>query len=294
MSANSFPANPEPQMISSRQLVGKDNTSGKGDFYPAPDGVAGWSWGAFLLAIFWTARHKRWISFFLLVAPIVASVVGLNNISSIGKRWMVLLILFSPVISFFCAVKIGRNARLWTWQNVYWDSLEHFKSAQRNWTLVAFSLYALTIALAGAVKYPDIQREVARKQLDAKNEAIRKELVSHGRHAVADAVNIAKDVSQGVGDYILAHQAFPKNIAQAGFDSQLPDYVKSIEIDQRHGLIAVTMNVAPFIAQTFYLAPRYEGEKEILWRCMRGDFSTLDIPHECRYDATEFFYIRRK
>jgi len=294
MSANSFPSSAEPQMISNREVVGKDNTSGKGDFYPAPNGVAGWSWGAFLLAPIWAARHKRWISFFLLVLPVIAAVAASGDIRNMERRWLALLLIFAPVISFVCAINVGRRARLWAWHHIYWESLADFKHTQRRWTLIAFSLYALTISAVGAVRYPEIQREAARRKFEATSEANRKELVLNGRRAVDDAVYTAKEVSVAVGGYILSHRAFPQSITEAGFDVPLPDYIKSMEIDQKTGLIKVTMNIAPFIGQAFYLAPRYEGDKEILWRCLRGDFSTLDIQRECRYDTTDTFSIRRK
>ncbi|MFZ6756640.1 hypothetical protein ACO0K9_05420 [Undibacterium sp. Ji50W] len=253
MSANNSPSSQRQKFLPGSLIEERDNDSGRGDYYPAPDGVDGWSWGAFLLALYWTARHKRGIGF----------------------------LLFIPIVGFFVAFKIGRTARLWAWHNIYWDSLEHFNRVQRRWTIVAFSLYALIFSVIAVLTYPETQKNEARRQL-----------VVNGRLAINDAVHSAKDVSRAVGDYILSHHAFPKNIDQAGFESQLPADIKSIEIDQKNGLIAVTMNIEPFKDKVFYLAPRYEGKQEILWRCLKGDFTTWDIPHECRYDATEDFSIR--
>ncbi|BBB69018.1 hypothetical protein UNDYM_4765 [Undibacterium sp. YM2] len=187
---------------------------------------------------------------------------------------MSFFLLFIPVVGFFTAVKVGRTGRLWAWQNIQWDSLEHFNRAQRSWTLVGVSGCALTFLMAGILGYSQAQDR------------------AKSRNVISHAVKNAKDVSQGIGEYIVEHHTFPENIEQVGLGPELPAYIKSIEINQKNGMIKVTMNADPFKGRAFYLSPHYEGQNEIQWRCLRGDFTSLNVPDECKYDATEDFSIR--
>jgi len=72
-----------------------------------PDGVRGWSWGAFLLTWIWAIGNSTWIG---------------------------LLALFPPVW-FIMAIILGIKGREWAWKNARWDSLEHFNRVQRLWSI---------------------------------------------------------------------------------------------------------------------------------------------------------------
>lgn len=72
-----------------------------------PDGVRGWSWGAFLLTWIWAIGNSTWIG---------------------------LLALFPP-LWFIMAIILGIKGREWAWKNARWDSLEHFNRVQRLWSI---------------------------------------------------------------------------------------------------------------------------------------------------------------
>jgi hypothetical protein len=79
-----------------------------------PEGVRGWSWGAFLLNWIWAVGNNTWIGLLALI-PFV-------NI---------------PVLFW-----LGMNGREMAWRNRRWDSIDHFKRVQRQW-----SQWAICIAL---------------------------------------------------------------------------------------------------------------------------------------------------
>src|SRR5690348_897688 len=83
-----------------------ENTSGMGKGHPIPDGVKGWSWGAFLLSWIWAIGNRTWFGLLSLL----------------------------PYVGFIFALIQGINGREWAWRNKHWDSLEHFNRVQRKWS----------------------------------------------------------------------------------------------------------------------------------------------------------------
>ncbi|GAB2840721.1 hypothetical protein GCM10027277_04610 [Pseudoduganella ginsengisoli] len=94
------------------------NTSGTGPGAEIPPGVAGWSWGAFLLNWIWAIGNRTWVGLLALV----------------------------PYIGFIAAIYLGVKGRELAWRNKQWDSVEHFNRVQRKWTM-----WALILMLGGAV-----------------------------------------------------------------------------------------------------------------------------------------------
>ena len=83
-----------------------------------PDGVKGWSWGAFLLNWIWAIGNKTWVGLLCLV----------------------------PVVGVVMAFVLGFKGREWAWKNARWDSLEHFNRVQRLWSIWAL---ILTLGVGG-------------------------------------------------------------------------------------------------------------------------------------------------
>jgi hypothetical protein len=98
-----------------------DNNSGGGRDIVPPDGVKGWSWGAFFWNWLWALFNRTWVGLLALV----------------------------PYVGFAVAIYLGVKGRELAWRNKRWDSLEHFNSVQRRWSL--WSLVFLAIALVGIV-----------------------------------------------------------------------------------------------------------------------------------------------
>ena len=84
-----------------------------------PDGVKGWSWGAFLLNGFWAIGNKTWIG----------------------------VLAFVPYIGVIMAIVLGIKGREWAWKNKQWDSLEHFNRVQRKWSAWGAGIVAASLVL---------------------------------------------------------------------------------------------------------------------------------------------------
>ncbi len=97
----------------SRMLPGGGTDAGA-----IPDGVKGWSWGAFLLNWIWAIGNRTWIGLLALI----------------------------PYVGVLVAIWLGIKGREMAWKNASWDSLEHFNRVQRRWSIWAL---VLTFGMAG-------------------------------------------------------------------------------------------------------------------------------------------------
>jgi hypothetical protein len=105
------------------------------DNVPVPDGIKGWSWGAFLLNWIWGPFNGTWIAMLSLV----------------------------PYIGFVMMIVLGFKGREWAWKNKRWDSVEHFNRVQRLWSIWALVLVLGTLLIGilagiGIPAYQDWQR----------------------------------------------------------------------------------------------------------------------------------------
>ncbi len=87
--------------------IEEENNSGEGSGIEPPPGVKGWSWGAFLLNWIWAVFNRTWIGLLCLI----------------------------PYIGFVFSFYLGFKGRELAWRNKRWDSLEHFNSVQRRWSI---------------------------------------------------------------------------------------------------------------------------------------------------------------
>jgi hypothetical protein len=105
------------------EFQAQDNTSGQGAASVLPEGVKGWSWGAFLLNWIWGLSNKTWISLLCLI----------------------------PYVNLVMMFVLGFKGREWAWRNKKWNSLEHFNHVQRLWSKVGVFLVLGCLVLAIAL-----------------------------------------------------------------------------------------------------------------------------------------------
>jgi len=130
------------------------NTSGQGKRHPLPEGVAGWSWGAFLLSWIWAIGNRTW--------------------------WGLLGLI--PGVGLVVRVVLGMNGRRWAWRNRRWDSVAHFNRVQRRWS-VAGAVVGLAVAgLVAAVALPIHQDRQLRQELETALAHANKAAQAIGRH----------------------------------------------------------------------------------------------------------------
>ncbi len=93
-----------------------------------PDGVRGWSWGAFLLNWIWAIGNKTWIGLIALV----------------------------PYVGFIMAIVLGIKGREWAWKNKEWESVEHFNRVQRKWSAwgVGLMVGGMLLGIVAAISIP--------------------------------------------------------------------------------------------------------------------------------------------
>jgi len=204
------------------KLTPKDvNASGMGEDFPAPDGVAEWSWGAFLLCPIWAVRYRKWSGLLSLI----------------------------PVIGIYFAFRTGVHGREWLWQHRRWANLQQFRTIQARWSMVALILYALVIISGTAFAFhkqwihlpsfkpSDIQVPKIKLGGDTPEDKLRKRILASER--------IVDSVTAAVEEYMILNQMPPENLAVLGFDENLPEEIQSILINKKNGVVTVTMNIPP-------------------------------------------------
>jgi hypothetical protein len=86
-----------------------------------PPGVKGWSWGGFLLSVFWAIGNRTWIG----------------------------LLTFVPVVGLAMPIVLGVKGREWAWRNGKWAGIEHFRKVQRKWAIAGVIFYAVSLVIIG-------------------------------------------------------------------------------------------------------------------------------------------------
>jgi len=108
-----------------------ENNSGGGPGIVPPEGVRGWSWGAFLLNWLWAIFNKTWIGLAALI----------------------------PYVGFIVAIYLGVKGRELAWRNKRWDNLDHFNRIQRRWSTWGVLLIFIPIlGILAAIAIPQYQR----------------------------------------------------------------------------------------------------------------------------------------
>ena len=108
---------------------GENNSGSKENIFP--DGVKGWSWGAFLLSWLWAIFNKSYIGLLALV----------------------------PYVGLIVAIYLGVKGRELAWKNKRWENLEHFNRVQRKWSIWAACLLVIPIIIGilAAIAIPAYQ-----------------------------------------------------------------------------------------------------------------------------------------
>lgn len=106
---------------------------------PIPEGIRGWSWGAFLLNWIWAIGNSTWIGLLSLV----------------------------PYFGFIMAVILGFKGREWAWRNSRWDSLEHFQRVQRKWSFwgVLICVGGVILGIVSAIVIPLVMGDVTHTEV---------------------------------------------------------------------------------------------------------------------------------
>ena len=107
--------------------MASENNSGQGKVDDLPEGIKGFSWGAFLLSWIWAIGNSTWIGLLALV----------------------------PYVGFIVSIYLGFKGREMAWQNKRWDSVEHFQRVQKQWSfwgvLIIGGMFLLGIVAAIAI-----------------------------------------------------------------------------------------------------------------------------------------------
>jgi type II secretory pathway pseudopilin PulG len=114
--------------VLSAPAVSLDKPSPRSTSGDIPDGVKGWSWGAFFLNWIWAIGNRSWIGLLALV----------------------------PYVGWIMVFWLGFKGREMAWKNKKWGSLEHFNRVQRTWSQwgVGITVAAAIVGILAAIAVP--------------------------------------------------------------------------------------------------------------------------------------------
>jgi len=102
-----------------------ENTSGQGKKATVPAEIDRWNWGAFLLNWIW----------------------------GVGNNTYIALLMFVPFVNFIMPIVLGVKGSAWAWQNKEWESIDHFKAAQKKWAIWSGIVYVCLIAASAGLVF---------------------------------------------------------------------------------------------------------------------------------------------
>ncbi len=123
-------------LVAENQSKFSPSASNTASIETIPDGVRGWSWGAFLLNWIWAIGNRTW--------------------------WGLLALI--PYVGFIVAIWLGFKGREMAWKNRQWDDVAHFNRVQKKWSkwAVGIVLVVAGIGILAAVALPAYQDYVVR------------------------------------------------------------------------------------------------------------------------------------
>ena len=101
------------------------NTSGNGQAAVLPEELKGYNWGALLLSWIWGIGNKTYIT---LLSFLVAFIPFIGCLAALGMN-----------------IWFGFKGNEWAWQNKHFESIEHFKSNQKKWTIAGIIVMIVSI-----------------------------------------------------------------------------------------------------------------------------------------------------
>ena len=201
-----------------------------------PEGIKGWSWGAFLLNWIWSIGNNTWIGLLSLI----------------------------PYLGIIMVIILGIKGREWAWKNKQWDSVEHFQRVQRKWSKwgVIALLVPLVIGIISAIAIPALlgQRARARDKSSIANmNSILAELV--GQY---DKSRESNQSSQEIHSILGAYLQQSAGNMPNPWNPKLPGFAYTITISKGSSLNQVTEAArtrATEIGQCVYVIEFPEGQQ---------------------------------
>lgn len=143
-----------------------------------PDGIRGWSWGAFLLNWIWAISNRVW--------------------------WGLLALI--PYVGLFAAIWLGFKGRELAWTSRKWDSVEHFQGVQKKWSNWGVGL-VLGIMLIGIIAAIAIPSYAGYQQKSAETQAMLEAEEMAKAQVILDAAQALANESQATPEARQAAEA---------------------------------------------------------------------------------------
>ena len=126
-----------------------------------PSEVRKLNWGAFLWPFIWGLFNVKFTRVLAIIAVnliIFAPVIfmafsGMNGDPSNTPLVMlsVVLLISSPIVNLIIMIIFLVKGNRWSWQDKNWESVEHFVSVQKKWTMGIFIFWLISMILSALI-----------------------------------------------------------------------------------------------------------------------------------------------
>ena len=146
---NPLPANqPHPDFSELPNQQNHNNYRNQDVRFEVNHAKSSWNWGAFLLGWIWAVGHGIiWplfaiigLALFLIVLPIIFPPI------------MIVTISIYNLLVFALSIYLGAKGSCLAWENGCFESVEHFKTRERKWTIAGLVIYGI-LFLGGFIMF---------------------------------------------------------------------------------------------------------------------------------------------
>lgn len=240
-----------------------------------------WNWPAFFITFYWLLYRKMWLyALVIFLAPIfIGLLLGvLGAISNdpgdliVGLGYLVywLAIVFLPPMYAnalyyrHCKKKIAKAKTSSDDAQRQLTELS-VKGGTSNAALIVILIlvFVAFIGILAAIAIPAYEDYTTRARTSA---------AATVGHAATDVIS----------SYFSEHQNLPDNLAAAGFATQLPPSVKTIEFNNTNGIVSITLASGRIADKSLLLIPSLDENKQLSWTCLSDEIEDKYLPHQCR------------
>jgi Tfp pilus assembly protein PilE len=239
-----------------------------------------WHWPAFFVTFFWFLYRRMWkyglIYFFapyLILVPVgaVAGIMSANKESTAGivsTLFFIAMLLLPPLYAnalYYRACK-KRIANAEALTPEYQRQLGELsgRGGTSGGIMVVAALFMIipVTGILAAIALPAYQDYTVRAKM-------------------TEAIAFGDSAARSVGDYYRQQQKMPSSLREAGFTARVPASVSDVALDQRTGVIEITVSPQPIAGQTLHMTPSVTGDS-ISWRCSSDGIKEQYLPRGCR------------
>lgn len=234
---------------------------------------ASWNLPACFLTFYWLMYRKMWLNAFiyyaipLFIISLIAQISHESNSPS-SLFWTVSGLF---LVAHFILPSMYGNAIYYKWCKKKISEVEFATDDPQKQIELASKKGGTSIAVFVSIAAIGVIGMLAAVSLPAYQDYTK-------RAAVAEVATFGSKATQSLSTYYDQHQNITSNLVDAGFSEALPASVKSVVVDEKDGVLTLTL----LEGKTLLFVPSLDEHKKLSWQCMSKEIEDSLLPTLCR------------